>query len=246
MRYLILSDLHSNLEALTAVVAAAAGQYDRALCCGDLLGYGADPNAVVDWVRDNCSSIVRGNHDKACTQDHPMDWFNPSAREAADWTRQALTDANSEYVRGLLKGPLLLDEFELAHGSPFDEDEYVSAASDAADAFAYLERSVAFFGHTHLQGGYIWNRNRVEFIPRVPAAESSRILEIDPACAYLINPGSVGQPRDGDPRAAFVLYDAASKTATYRRTPYDIAAAQRKMRLAGLPRMLSDRLSAGR
>ncbi len=246
MRYLILSDLHANLEALKAVLNEAAGNWDRVVCCGDLVGYGADPNAVVDWVRANCPTVVRGNHDRASTGMDDLEWFNPVARAAALWTLQALTAGNADYVRNLPKGPVMLDNFQVVHGSPFDEDEYVLAASEASNAFGYLETRLAFFGHTHVQGGFIWNRSRVETILR-PAAESgSEYLEIDADCAYMINPGSVGQPRDGDPRAGYVLYDSESNRVNYCRIGYDIQTAQKKIQDAGLPPILADRLSVGR
>jgi diadenosine tetraphosphatase ApaH/serine/threonine PP2A family protein phosphatase len=149
-------------------------------------------------------------------------------------------------VRALPKGPLALEQFEVAHGSPHDEDEYVMAGDEAAAAFAYLECRLAFFGHTHVQGGFIWNRARVEAIPRLPARAGSRTIEIDPGCAYLVNPGSTGQPRDGDPRAAFAFYDSGAGAVTYRRVSYDVAGAQRKIRAAGLPQVLADRLAVGR
>jgi diadenosine tetraphosphatase ApaH/serine/threonine PP2A family protein phosphatase len=246
VRYLVLSDLHANQEALEAVVREAEGRWDAAICCGDLVGYGADPDPVVDWVRANCALVVRGNHDRACTGLEDLEWFNPVAKAAALWTEEALTPENTAWVRGLPKGPLVLEQFEVAHGSPHDEDEYVMAGEEAAGAFAYLERRLTFFGHTHLQGGYIWNQARVESIPRTPARAQSRIIEIDPGCAYLVNPGSLGQPRDGDPRAAFALYDSGANTVAYRRVPYDVAGAQRKIRAAGLPPSLADRLAVGR
>jgi diadenosine tetraphosphatase ApaH/serine/threonine PP2A family protein phosphatase len=246
VRYLILSDLHANLEALNAVVQEAAGRYDEALCCGDLIGYGADPNAVVAWVRTNCTVCVRGNHDKACTSQDDLDWFNPVAKAAAIWTQENLTEENLEWVRALPQGPALLDGFEVVHGSPFDEDEYVIGAGEAAQAFGYLERRVSFFGHTHIQGGFIWNHSRVETVPRIPVRGERHVMEIDPECAYLINPGSVGQPRDGDPRAGWATYDSEANMVTYFRTPYDVETAQRKIRDAGLPLVLADRLSVGR
>jgi predicted phosphodiesterase len=246
VRYLILSDLHANLEALNSVIEDAAGGWDRVVCCGDLVGYGADPNAVVEWVRANCPTVVRGNHDRASTGMDDLEWFNPVARAAALWTLQALSEENAEYIRNLPKGPLMLDGFQVVHGSPFDEDEYVIAANEASNAFGYLESRLAFFGHTHVQGGFIWNRSRVETILR-PAAESgSEDLEIDPECAYLVNPGSVGQPRDGDPRAGYVLYDAETHRVSYCRVRYDIQAAQKKIQDVGLPPILADRLSVGR
>ena len=246
MRYLIVSDLHGNWQALDAVVREAAGGYDQALCCGDLVGYGAEPNQVVDWVRANCTVVVRGNHDKVSTGQEDLEWFNPVARAAALWTQQNLTPANIEYIRGLPKGPVLLDGFQVLHGSPFDEDEYVMAAGEAGQAFGYLESRLAFFGHTHMQGGFIWNHSRVETIPATSARSRRQEMEVDPECGYLVNPGSVGQPRDSDPRAAYVLYDSGTRTVTYCRAPYDVAAAQEKIREAGLPPILAERLSKGR
>lgn len=246
MRYLILSDLHANQEALEAVVHEARERWDAAICCGDLVGYGADPNSIVDWVRANCALVARGNHDRACTGLEDLEWFNPVAKAAAVWTGQALTPENLKWVRELPKGPLLLEQFEVVHGSPYDEDEYVMAGAEAAAAFHYLERRLAFFGHTHLQGGYIWNQARVEAIPRAPARTRSRTMDIEPGCAYLVNPGSVGQPRDGDPRAAFAVYDSGADTVTFRRVPYNVAHAQRKIREAGLPPALAERLAVGR
>lgn len=246
MRYLILSDLHANWEALDAVARDAAGTYDQAICCGDLVGYAADPNAVVEWVRANCTIVVRGNHDRACTGLDDLEWFNPVARAAAVWTKQTLTPELADYTANLTPGPVLLDGFEVVHGSPADEDEYVLAAGEANNAFEYLESRLAFFGHTHVQGGFIWNHSRVETIGRISPRSGQETLEIDPDCAYLINPGSVGQPRDGDSRAAYLIYNSETQTVTYRRTPYDIATAQRKIRDAGLPPILADRLALGR
>lgn len=248
MRYLILSDLHANWQALEAVLQEAAGRYDQALCLGDLVGYGGDPNLVVDWVRANCTLVVRGNHDKASSgiDQEELEWFNPVARQAAVWTYESLTLENARYVSGLPQGPLEIDGFQLVHGSPFDEDEYVLNPEEAGQAFGYLEKRLAFFGHTHVQGGFIWNHSRVEMIPRTPLRSHRQILEIDDSCAYLINPGSVGQPRDGDPRAAYVTYDSGARAATFFRVEYDVARAQHRIREAGLPAILADRLSVGR
>jgi diadenosine tetraphosphatase ApaH/serine/threonine PP2A family protein phosphatase len=246
VRYLILSDLHANLEALQAVLGHASGLYDKALCCGDLIGYGGDPNAVVEWVRANCQAVVRGNHDKASTGQEDLEWFNPVARIAALWTQAALTSENYQYVRDLPQGPIAVDGFHLIHGAPFDEDEYVMGCGDAGHAFEYLGSSVGFFGHTHLQGGFIWNGGRVETIGRMPSRVESQRLEIDRQCAYLVNPGSVGQPRDGDPRAAYLVYDSAAAIVQFRRVAYDMAAAQMRIREVGLPGVLADRLAVGR
>lgn len=246
MRYLILSDLHANWEALEAVVRDAGSGFDRLVCCGDLVGYGADPNATVEWVRDHCQVVVRGNHDKACTGQEDLEWFNPIARAGAIWTCQQLSAENAAYVRDLPKGPAFLDGMQFLHGSPWDEDDYMMAADEASDAFGYLESRLAFFGHTHLQGGFIWNHSRIETIRQVSAKHAQSALEIDPSCGYLVNPGSVGQPRDGDPRAAYATYDSEARAVNYCRVAYDIAAAQKKIYDAGLPPYLGERLGLGR
>ena len=246
MRYLIISDLHANLEALEAVLRDSAGRYKQIICCGDLVGYGADPNAVTDWVRENCPVVVRGNHDRASTGQDDLEWFNPVARQAAIWTLAKLSPTNSHYIETLPRGPLGVDSFQVVHGSPFDEDEYVVGAGEAGQAFGYLGARIAFFGHTHIQGGFIWNQSRVETIMRIPSGRRSESLHIDPECAYLINPGSVGQPRDGDPRAAYAVFDSEATRVDYYRVEYDVAGAQKKIYEAGLPPILADRLAMGR
>ena len=246
MRYLILSDLHANWEALEAVLNHAAGRYDQAICCGDLVGYGGDPNLVVEYVRSHCAVVVRGNHDRACTGQEDLEWFNPVARAAAVWTQQNLSPGNASYVRDLPKGPAFVNDIEILHGSPCDEDEYVVEPDEAAEAFTYLQSRLAFFGHTHLQGGFIWNRERVETIAPVPPDCDREVVDIDPGGGYLINPGSVGQPRDGDPRAAYVLYNTDAAVLSYCRVAYDVETTQRKIRQAGLPPLLAERLAVGR
>ena len=246
MRYLILSDIHGNLEALEAALEHASGKYDQVLCCGDLIGYGADPNAVAEWIRAHAAGVVRGNHDKASVGLDDLEWFNPVARAAAVWTQRALTPENASYIRNLPKGPLTFDGFQMVHGSPLDEDDYILNGADAALVFSYLAEPLTFFGHTHVQGGFIWNHARVETIEGTPGVEERQTLELTGDCAYLINPGSVGQPRDGDPRTAYVLYNAEEHFLIYYRLPYDVAKAQDKIRRAGLPPLLADRLAAGR
>jgi predicted phosphodiesterase len=246
VRYLILSDIHANWEALEAVLEQVAGLYDRALCCGDLVGYSADPNKVVGWVRRNISVTVRGNHDKVCAGLEGSEWFNPVAQVAARWTREELTAENLAYLRGLPKGPAEVEEFQILHGSPLDEDGYVMGTHDAASLSGYLGCPLSFFGHTHIQGGFLWIRGSVRQIAGLKPDERRQALPLEPEPVYLINPGSVGQPRDGDPRAAYALYATEERSVTYCRAPYDIGEAQRKMRLAGLPPSLADRLATGR
>ncbi|MCC7175553.1 MAG: metallophosphoesterase family protein [Bryobacterales bacterium] len=245
MRFLIISDLHANWEALQAVLEDAEGRYDRILCAGDLVDYGADPNAVVDWARRTAPLLVRGNHDKVCAGLEDMEWFNPAARISAAWTLETLWPANLEYLRSLPKGPLPVHGFQILHGSPLDEDEYLINVHDARQVLPFLHCSLSFFGHTHLQGGFISHDGGFEPVPAVPASQDERVLEIPGGRQCLINPGSVGQPRDGDPRAAYVLYSEEERLLRYRRVPYDVAAAQRKIRAAGLPARLANRLAQG-
>ncbi len=245
MRYLILSDIHANWEALEAVMEDAQGAYDRILCCGDLVGYCADPNAVVDWTRRNVAVVVRGNHDKACAGLEDLEWFNPVARSAALWTMSELTPSNLEYLRNLPKGPLRVDDFHLLHGSPVDEDEYLVNSGDVHQIASYLERPLTFFGHTHLQGGFLWSRGRVRRIGKIPREHDRQVLDLPDDAYCLANPGAVGQPRDGDPRAAYLLYDPEDRFLTYRRVAYDVEKAQQRIRNAALHPALADRLTAG-
>lgn len=245
MRWLILSDIHGNLEALEAALASAAGQYDRVACLGDVVGYGADPNAVTDWVRAHAAATVRGNHDRASTGDAVLEWFNPAAQASAVWTRHELTPENLAYLQGLPAGPLDLDGFELVHGSPADEDDYLIQIADAEPLAQRLNRPVTFFGHTHVQGGFYYEQGRVRRLARVGSNSRELALEISDRAGYLVNPGSVGQPRDNDWRAAYVLYEPEARLVMYRRVEYDLAAAQDKIRQAGLPGVLADRLAVG-
>jgi len=250
MRYLIISDLHSNLEALEAAVQAAEGRYDRVVCCGDVVGYGPDPNAVTDWVRQNVVAVVRGNHDKACCGITDAQDFNTVARTAAMWTRERLTGENLEFLRNLPIGPVSVNGFQILHGSIDDEDEYVFVVEDAIHGFPALGHVVNFFGHTHVQGGFL--RTAVggaqTIRPGLDRDLCSKVMELRPDDQYLINPGSTGQPRDGDARAAFCIYDTepAPGVVEYCRVNYDVAVTQKKMKEAGLPEVLSLRLAFGR
>jgi predicted phosphodiesterase len=246
VRYLIISDLHSNWEALEAVLEDARGHYDQILCLGDLAGYGPDPNRVIDWVRHNVAIVIRGNHDRASAGLEDLEWFNPVAREATVWTMERLTPANRAYLEGLPRGPLLIDGFLLAHGSPLDEDEYLVSLTDARNVFSYLEANIVFFGHTHLQGIFSWVNGSYDVIRRPEPFETDVRISLDPEGAYLINPGSIGQPRDADARAAYALFDREKLIVTLRRTPYDCFMTQRKIEAAGLPEILGTRLTIGR
>ncbi len=245
MRYLILSDIHANWEALGAVLARAESLYDRVVCCGDLVGYGADPDAVVEWVRANVSSLVRGNHDKACAGLEDLEWFNPVARLSALWTQAATQPENIDFLRGLAQGPERVNGFQILHGSPLDEDEYVVSEQDVAQVAPYLDCNVSFFGHTHLQGAFLCHRNGVRRVAMAATDSGQEVLELENDVNYLINPGSVGQPRDGDRRAAYAIYEPAARLVLLCRAEYDVASAQKKILDAGLPELLALRLSSG-
>ncbi len=239
MPFLILSDIHGNREALEAVLAHARGSYNAILCLGDLVGYGPDPNAVVEWARANVPVIVRGNHDKACSGLDSLEYYNPAARTSAIWTRGVLLAENLEYLQRLPRGPLRHESFDLVHGSPLDEDDYLITIADVAQLRRDLATPLSFFGHTHIQGGFLLTRGGIKRI--VPG----RPLELEPDHFYLLNPGAVGQPRDGDPRAAYAVYSPGDRTVEYRRAEYDVAKTAAKIRAAGLPDSLAARLHMG-
>ncbi len=247
MPHLILSDIHANLEALEAVLEDAEGQYDRIQCLGDLVGYGADPNAIVDWARDNLDEIIRGNHDKDCSGNDSLEHYRPLAIASALWTRAALTKASRDYLGSLARGPLRYGGYDLVHGSPADEDEYLLGPHDALRMALYLGSQVTFFGHTHVQGGFLLARGGVKMARGgvKTIATGPGTLELEPDYFYLVNPGAVGQPRDGDPRAAYALYWPDEHRVEYRRVEYDIAKAAGKVRNAGLPDPLVHRLFVG-
>lgn len=244
-RYLILSDIHANIEALEAVL-GAAGQWDAAVVLGDLVGYGGEPNAVVDRIREmDPIAIIRGNHDKVACGIDDAESFNQTARLAAEWTYGALTPINRDYLRALPAGPEAIDDVvEIWHGAPFDEDHYIFDAGDAEHAFGVASRPVGLFGHTHLPVVFRLVSGRLEGF--VPSEEAETLIRIQDGVKYLINPGSVGQPRDGDCRAAYAIYTDEAPTITLYRIPYAVEAAQRRIIDAGLPASLANRLALGR
>ncbi|MCC7496784.1 MAG: metallophosphoesterase family protein [Bryobacterales bacterium] len=246
MRYLIISDLHANWHALQAVLNAASGDWDSIVCCGDIVGYGAAPNEVVDWVRANVRTIVRGNHDRTAVDIENMEWFNAAARDAMKWTAGELSAGNLEYLRLLPKGPICENGFEVLHGSPVDEDEYLTNPREIGMMIPYLDRSLAFFGHTHLQGTFESRRTVTREISKPAGAETEVIVDLDDSAWYMVNPGSAGQPRDFDRRAAYALLSTESRQVRMLRVEYDIAGAQAAIRRAGLPEPLAVRLGLGR
>lgn len=247
MRYIILSDIHANLTALDASLEAAKGRWDEAVCLGDVVGYGPDPNEVIDRVRSLHAVTIRGNHDKAGSGIENAEDFNPVARAAALWTRRQLRPENHEWLEKLPSGPLSVDGFSIVHGAVHDEDEYLFAPAQALDSLADAPSAVTFFGHTHIQGGFALQDEKVAVLHfKLGGGEPFATLEIEPGATYMVNPGSIGQPRDGDTRAAFAIADLPQRRVELWRIPYDIEAVQRRMEASGLPEPLIQRLAFGR
>ena len=250
MRALIISDIHSNLEALEAVLAGAP-QHDVFWNLGDTVGYAANPNEVIDRLQGIEGISIRGNHDLACTSAEDRDDFSPIADRAVQWTRSVLTRAHGEWLERLPAGPLSpgAREVSCVHGSPIHEDDYLVHADDAVLAFQAARARITFFGHTHMQLGFATDGD--EFFTLQPLYGSDDEadeyeLPLRPEFRYLLNPGSAGQPRDGDWRAAFAIYDEDRALFTWHRVPYEISKAEESIRRAGLPEFLADRLSMGR
>jgi predicted phosphodiesterase len=248
VRYLIISDVHGNLEALDAVIGAMMPLgYDRVLVLGDLVGYGADPNGVIDRVRSlEPYKIIRGNHDKVAAGLEDGESFNIVARSAVQWTHDTLTPENREYLLNLPAGPVLVDDrIEICHGSPFDEDAYVFDELDGLRAFESATRQLCLFGHTHVAVAFRRTSDRLDLLAGPGDTHEVKIV-LEAGAMYLINAGSVGQPRDGDPRAAAAIVDSAAGHIELFRVVYSIEEAQRKIRAAGLPDVLAKRLALGR
>jgi diadenosine tetraphosphatase ApaH/serine/threonine PP2A family protein phosphatase len=247
MRYLVLTDIHANLEALDVCLADAAQRgYDKALVLGDLVGYGADPNIVVDRVRAlQPAAIIRGNHDKVACGLEPPDGFNAVAKRAALWTFDVLTPSNRDWLAALPQGPVIVDDLiQICHGSPFDEDAYVFNELDAVHALKVSQRPLCLFGHTHYPVTFSLTDSRVETIGGQHGLDGP--LLVQEGSKYLLNPGAVGQPRDGDPRAAYAIADTEAKRVDLFRLDYPIETTQAKITEAGLPDVLAQRLAVGR
>ncbi len=247
MRYLVLTDIHANLEALDVCLADAARHgYDQTLVLGDLVGYGPDPNAVIERVRGLAPvAIIRGNHDKvACGLEQP-DGFNAVARRAAIWTLEHLTPEHRTWLAALPKGPVIVDDMiQICHGAPFDEDSYLFDELDAVRALKVSQRPLCLFGHTHYPVTFALTDGRVDTIGGPHALDGP--LLVQEGSKYLLNPGAVGQPRDGDPRAAYAIVDTTARRVDLFRLAYPIDSTQAKIVDAGLPEVLAQRLSVGR
>jgi diadenosine tetraphosphatase ApaH/serine/threonine PP2A family protein phosphatase len=245
----IISDIHSNLEALTAVLSRIDSlPVETVYCLGDVVGYNADPEACVNLVLSRVRAVIRGNHDKAVAGFLNLDWFNHAAREAALWTRKSISSGTMELVKRLPEGPLDVGQgILLCHGTPYDEDEYLTDERSISRSFACLdadhpEARFCFNGHTHFP--LVVSRKRGSKEPEIHAEKEK--IAIEDGVTYLINPGSVGQPRDGNALASFGILDLTGRVYSNLRVPYRIEETQRKIRQARLPDVLAVRLGQGR
>jgi diadenosine tetraphosphatase ApaH/serine/threonine PP2A family protein phosphatase len=240
MRYAVLSDIHGNLEALEAVLADAASRADSLLCLGDVVGYGADPAACIELVAERAEAFIAGNHEHGVTGLLDLDWFNAAARAAAEWTRERLDGDHLGFLKAL---PLVAEVggATLVHASPRQPEEwaYLITAADGFETFGAFATRLCFVGHSHVPGVWSLGSSGPEYLPGAVA------VALEPGRRYLVNVGSVGQPRDRDARAAYALWDVERGSVAIRRVPYDVGTAQRKILAGGLPRLLSDRLSWG-
>jgi predicted phosphodiesterase len=249
MRCAIISDIHSNLEALTAVLDAIDGlEADGVYCLGDVVGYNADPVECTRAVLSRSSAIVRGNHDKAVAGLLGLEWFSRAAREAALWTREHIDGETMEALQKLPEGPMEPGEgVLLCHGTPFDEDAYLINADTIAETYRFMElhhpeARFCLHGHTHFP----------LVVERRPGAGKPEVLRwkeelaLEPDATYLINPGSVGQPRDGKAQASFGILDTNRMTYRNIRVSYGVRDTQRKILQAGLPAELAHLLAEGR
>lgn len=247
MRYLIVSDMHGNWDAFEAVLRnVQKSHFDVILVLGDLVGYGAAPDEVVEAVRDLPGEVyvIRGNHDKVVAGIDDGSNFNFAALSAARWTADTMKPENLQYVRDLPQGPVkVADGVAICHGSPLDEDVYVFSNYDALEVFQGFDAWLTFFGHTHIPSLFTLDASGGIEVGVLRGRTGT--IKLDPAVRYLINPGSIGQPRDRDPRAGYLTYDSEQQVVNWHRIPYPIEKAQERIRKAELPQVLSDRLAAG-
>ena len=243
MRIALISDVHANYVALEAVLAALP-PHDALWCLGDTIGYGPRPNECIAAVRDRATHVLTGNHDLASLGVISLVDFNSLARQANEWNNRQLKPELRAYLQDRPATIVAEPDVTLAHASPRDPIwEYVLDVETALDNLQHFATSICFVGHSHVPLVFeVPVDGRVSFAP----APAGHVAQIEPGARYIFNPGSVGQPRDGDPRAAFALWDTSDGTLRFERVPYDIAATQRQMREARLPAMLAERLQYGR
>jgi predicted phosphodiesterase len=240
MKYAIIADIHANLEAFQVVLNDIEKQTcTHVACLGDIVGYNANPKECLDTIRAMNIPCVKGNHDEFCSSETPLEGFSPHAAEAGNWTRGKLTEDDRKWLREL-KYLRLVSNFTIVHATLDGPQRwgYVFDKLAAAASFTYQNTPVCFFGHTHVPVAFI--RDSV-----VKGGTYSK-FRVEPGRKYFVNVGAVGQPRDGNPKTAYVIYDMDEGSIELRRLDYDIAAAQKKILEAGLPARLAERLSMGK
>jgi predicted phosphodiesterase len=240
MRFAIIADIHANLEAFRVVLDDAQKQKCmHYTCIGDVVGYGANPHECLEIVRKMGMPCVKGNHDEYCSSEEELDGFNPHAAEAVNWTRKQLSKEDRQWLRDL-KYVRLVASFSMVHATLDGPQRwgYVFDKLMAAASFTYQNTQVCFFGHTHVPVAFLRDS--------VVRGGNYSTFKVEPGKKYFVNVGSVGQPRDGNPKAAYVVYDLDESTIELRRLDYDIPKAQKKIMEAGLPQRLADRLAYGK
>lgn len=251
MRYLILSDIHANLEAFSAVREHSSSiGWDSILCLGDMTGYNPNPNEAVDEIRKYHDSgrlvgAILGNHDNVVIGREDPYNFNEKAKFAALWHKERVRADNKEFLSGLDDALLIDENLFIVHGSPVDPNEYLTLLFQAAISFRAMKDegiNLCFNGHTHVPCVFSLDGDEVE---KETLSKEQTSIRLKPEKFYIINPGSVGQPRDGDPRSSYMIFDTGTSVVTHFRIPYDIASTQAKIVEAGLPQDLADRLSLG-
>jgi putative phosphoesterase len=244
MKYLIFSDIHSNLEAFEKMLSLKKVQeVDKLLFLGDLVGYGADPDKTIDLYKElKDTYAIRGNHDKVISELESSSLFNPVAAFSAEWSKLHINKDNMQLLLNLKKGPQVVDRFiTICHGSTFDEDYYVFSMFEAVESIKFMQTSIGFFGHTHFPIIYLLRNEKIDVVP----LNNNTKIKLDPNTRYLINPGSIGQPRDKNPNPSFVIFDSTKREIQFIRFTYNIKKAQKKIRDAGLPEILASRLESG-
>lgn len=245
VRYAVISDIHANLEAFQKTLEDIDSQnVDEIICLGDIVGYYPNPNECVELCKKRHIQCIRGNHDDAVTGICGIEDFNPVAQEALIWTSRHLDRANKEWLLHLPEHLVIEEKILAVHGSPWHPYAYIFSAQEAAHAFTFLQTNypqiqVCFYGHTHQKALYYTKESSVEEV------EKNRKYILGNKGLYLINPGSVGQPRDGSPGAFYAIYDSQTREIEFRHLTYDLTLTQRKVIEVGLPYMLAERLNLG-
>ncbi len=241
MRYAVFSDVHSNLEAFESVIKAMKGdKVDAYICAGDIVGYGADPSRCIQLTKELTGNVICGNHDWASADKFDVSYFNNYAKKAVFWTAGVLSEDEKNYLKDL---KIIYEErdFVVVHGS-LDEPEkfhYILDLYSASQTFSMMRKKICFISHSH--SPIIFTKSEKNI-----SCTTGKKVELDRDTSYIINVGSVGQPRDGDPRACYVIYDEGNNTIEIKRISYDVEKAQNKILKAGLPPVLAERLSSGR